>query len=145
MRYDAPMRRFQVISLIGGAAFALAGCSAMQDASLADAGVTQFRQQMSEQKFAEIYAQGTDELKRTTTEQKFTAVLAAVDRKLGSVKESKKGGWNVNWTPTTTTVTVAYKTQFERGSGDERFVFRISGGKAQLASYTIDSTELITN
>jgi hypothetical protein len=139
------MRRRNFISLVGGAALALAGCSATQDISVAEAAVTHFHQQLGEQKFAEIYAAGAAELKKATTEQQLTRLLAAIDRKLGPVKASQKGGWNVNWSGGGTTVTINYKTEFERGSGQERFVFRISGGKALLAGYHIDSTDLMVN
>jgi hypothetical protein len=36
-------------------------------------------------------------------------------------------------------------TQFERGTGAETFVYRITSGKALLAGYNINSTELIIN
>src|SRR5262245_58608898 len=119
------MHRRHFISLLLAAA-ALPGCSASHDMSTAEAGVAHFRQLMSEQKYAEIYKESGDELKKATSEPQFTALLAAVERKLGAVKDSKKNGWNVSWNNLITTVTINLKPQFEKGSGDERFTFRIS-------------------
>jgi hypothetical protein len=137
------MQRRQFMAMIGGTALALGGCSASQDVAVANAGVARFRELMSEQKYAEIYAEGADELKKGSTEQQLTRILTAVNRRLGAVKDSKPNGWNVSWNNLITTVTVNFKTAFEKGTGEERFVFRISGGKALLTSYHISSAELI--
>src|SRR5262245_16626214 len=139
------MHRRQFIWLLGGAALALAGCPATQDVATAQAAVTRFRQLAGEGKYAEIYAEAADELKKASSEAQFTALLAAIERKLGAVKDSKSNGWNVNWNNLTTTVTVNFKTQFEKGTGEERFSFRISGGKALLASYQINSNDMMVN
>src|SRR5262245_22181739 len=144
-RTDRPMHRRHFISLMSGAAPALAGCSASKDFDAAEAGVTRFRELMREGKYAEIYQESGDELKRGSTEQQFTALLAAIERKLGAVKESKRGGWNVNWNNLITTATLNFKTQFEKGSGEEKFSFRISGGKALLTGYQINSQEMMVN
>jgi hypothetical protein len=73
------------------------------------------------------------------------ALLAAVDRKLGAVKDAEKNGWNVNFQTSGTFVTLGFKTQFEHGRGVETFVYRIADGRALLAGYHINSNALITN
>jgi hypothetical protein len=123
----------------------LGACSSGQDLSLAEQDVAHFREMMAAQQFDQIYAGAADEFKKTTTRENFTRLLAAVDRKLGAVKTADKNGWNVNFNTSGTSVTLRYKTQFERGSGDEAFFYRITGGKALLAGYNINSNELITN
>ena len=72
-------------------------------------------------------------------------LLAAIDRKLGAVKSTQADGWKINYNPSGTTVQLGFKTQFEKGTGSETFVFRIAGGKALLSGYNITSNELITN
>jgi len=42
-------------------------------------------------------------------------------------------------------MTLKFKTTFERGTGEESFVYRIVGGKPVLAGYHINSDDLITN
>ena len=127
------------------AALLVAGCSASQDVGVAQAEVEHFRQLMTEQQFGRIYSEGSDELEKATTEQAMVSLLSAVHRKLGAVKNSKENGWNVNYKPTGSSVTLRFKTQFEKGAGDETFVYRLSGKKALLAGYHINSNNLITN
>ena len=112
---------------------------------MAEAQITHFRELMAAQQFGQIYSEAADELKRSTTDQAMVNLLSAVERKLGPVKSAEKNGWSVNYQTSGTTVTLKYKTQFERGSGLETFVYRIAGDKALLAGYHINSTDLITN
>jgi hypothetical protein len=140
-----PKRRFRRWSVVLIAAFLVAGCSSGKDFDLAQAQVAHFRELMAAQKFDQIYSEASDELKKTTTDQAMARLLGAVDRKLGGVKSAKQNAWNVNYAPSATSVTIKFKTQFERGAGEETFVYRIAGGKALLAGYHINSNELITN
>jgi hypothetical protein len=123
----------------------VAGCSSAQDLGVAQAEVTRFRQLMAEQKFTDIYSAGSDDLKKVTTEQDLTRLLAAIDRKLGAVKTAEPNGWNVNYNSGGTFVTLNFKTRFERGTGAETFKYRITGGKALLAGYNIQSNDLMIN
>jgi major membrane immunogen (membrane-anchored lipoprotein) len=123
----------------------LAACSATQDVDLSNTAIAHFRELMTAQKFDQIYSESADELKKTTTEQNLTRLLAAIDRKLGPVKSAEANGWSVNYNSSGTSVTLKFKTQFEKGTGAETFVYRISGGKALLASYHINSEDLMIN
>ena len=123
----------------------LAACSATQDVDLSNTAIAHFRELMTAQKFDQIYSESADELKKTTTEQNLTRLLAAIDRKLGPVKSAESNGWSVNYNSSGTSVTLKLKTQFEKGTGTETFVYRISGGKALLASYHINSEDLMIN
>jgi hypothetical protein len=127
------------------AAFLVTGCSSGQDLSLAQAEIERFRQLMAAQQFGQIYSEASDELKKTAGEQDMVRLLTAIDRKLGPVKNAEKNGWNVNYATSGTSATLKFNTQFERGTGAETFVYRIAGGKAQLAGYNITSNALITN
>jgi hypothetical protein len=138
----SPVRRWSVVLI---AAAVLAACSATQDFDLANAAIAHFRELMAAQRFDRIYSESADDLKKTTTEQNLTRLLAAIDRKLGPVKSVERNGWDVNYNSSGTSVTLRFKTQFERGAGAETFVYRVTGGKALLASYHINSDDLITN
>jgi hypothetical protein len=50
----------------------------------------------------------------------------------------------VNATPAGTTVTLHYNTEFTEGTANEQFVFLVSGDKATLYNYNINSPLLIT-
>jgi hypothetical protein len=127
------------------AAFLVAACSSGQDFDLAQAQVAHFRELMAAQQFEKIYSEASDELKKTATEQNMVRLLSAIDRKLGAIKSAPGNGWNVNYSPSGTSVTLKFKTQFEKGTGDETFVYRITGGKALLAGYHINSQDLMVN
>jgi major membrane immunogen (membrane-anchored lipoprotein) len=127
------------------AALLIAGCSSSQDFDAAKAGIARFRELMAAQQFDQIYSEASDDLKKATTSQNLVRLLAAIDRKLGAVKSTQADGWKINYNPSGTTVQLGFKTQFEKGTGSETFVFRIAGGKALLSGYNITSNELITN
>ena len=90
------------------AAVLLGSCSSGKDTALAEAQVSQFRQLMAAQKFDEIYEAAADDLKKATTQKDMVALLAAVDRKLGPVKDTQKTRWNVNFHTSGTFVTLGF-------------------------------------
>jgi len=100
---------------------------------------------MDAQQFAMVYANGSNELRKSTSETEMTKILGALNTKLGKVKSAEKSGWHVNFHTSGTFVTLGFKTQFEKGSGTEQFVFRVSDGKAQLVSYNVNSPALLVN
>lgn len=78
------------------------------------------------------------------SEADFVSLLEALRRKLGTVKQAEQAGWHVNATPIGTMVTLGYNVEFSEGKGTEQFVFRISGDKAMLYNYNVNSPLLIT-
>lgn len=124
-------------------AFVLAGCSVSADTAAAEAGVPTFHQLLDAGQFVEIYEQSSDDLKKSTTQQDFVALLEAVHRKLGNTKSSDKQGWNINYHTSGTFVTLTYKTVYAEGDAAEQFVFRMQGKAAMLVGYHINSTALI--
>ena len=100
---------------------------------------------MTAQQYSQIYSEASDDLKKTAAEQDMVGLLTAIDRKLGAVKGANKNGWNANYSTSGTSVTLKFNTQFERGTGEETFVYRIAGGKARLAGYNITSNALVMN
>ncbi|HXZ92267.1 MAG TPA: DUF4019 domain-containing protein [Burkholderiales bacterium] len=127
------------------AAVLLGGCSSGEDLALAEAQIPLFRQQVAAHQFAQVYREAADDLRQAATEHDVVALLSAVDRKLGNVQSAQANGWNVNFHTSGTFVALAFKTRFERGSAAETFVYRISGGKALLAGYHINSNALLSN
>jgi hypothetical protein len=121
------------------------GCSSGEDIAVAKTEVAHFRELMVMQRFAEIFADASDDLKKATTEQGLVRLLAAVNGKLGAVKTAEDNGWNVNFNTSGTFVRLSFKTQFEKGTGVETFTYRITDGRARLTGYNINSNELITN
>lgn len=109
---------FVVLAVAG-----LAACSSGEHVAVAEQGISDFRRHMDTEQFAQVYAQGSDELRNSTSEADLTKILAALKTKLGKVKSAEKDGWNVNFHTSGTFVTLSLKTQFEKGAGTESFVF----------------------
>ena len=119
-------------------------CSLTKGKGIAEAGVAQFHNQYNAGRFHEIYSQADEEFRKSTSEPDFVAFLEALRRKLGTVNQSNQAGWHVNATPVGTMVTLASNVEFSEGKGMEQFVFRISGDKAMLYNYNVNSPLLIT-
>jgi hypothetical protein len=123
----------------------LLGCSSGEDMATAEKEVVQFRQLMESEQFAKLYANASDELRKSASEADVTKIFGALSRKLGKVKTADKAGWHVNFHTAGTFVTLGFNTQFEKGPGTEQFVFRVSDGKARLVSYNVNSAALLLN
>lgn len=123
----------------------LASCSSGDHIATAEQGVAEFRQFMEAQEFAKVYANGSEELRKSTSEAEMTKILGALSSKLGKVKTAQKSGWHVNFHTSGTFVTLGFKTEFEKGTGVEQFIFRISDGRPMLVSYNVNSPALLIN
>ena len=136
--------RKSVLIIVAALLVASSSCSLTKGKGLAEAAVKQFHNQYNAGQFREIYNQADGEFKKSASEADFIALLEALHRKLGTVKQSNPAGWGVNATPMGTIATLAYQVEFSEGKGTENFVFRISGDKAMLYNYNVNSPLLIT-
>ena len=136
----AKLKPIVVVSLL----LAVGACSLAKGKGIAEAAVVRFHDQFNAGKFHDIYSETDSEFKKVSTEAEFVALLEAVRRKLGTVKQSRQAGWHVNTTPMGTVATLSYDVEFGEGKGTETFVFHISGNKAALRGYNVNSPLLIT-
>lgn len=123
----------------------LSACSMSENMNLAEKEIPNFHAQLDAGQFKEIYESATEELKTTITKQDFIALLSAVNRKLGRVIRSDKTAWGVNYDISGSFVSMTYYTTFTKGTGMERFIFRLRDGHALLENYQINSNALIIN
>jgi hypothetical protein len=121
----------------------LCGCGTGDSMRLAREGETRVHQQMNAEQFAEIYAQADPTFRGATSSQEFLDFMAAVHRKLGNEQSAAETGYFVNFTTSGTRVRLNYKTKFDGGEAEEEFVWAVSGEKAALMGYHINSTTLI--
>ena len=119
-------------------------CSLTKGKEIGEHAVVQFHNQFNAGQYHEIYAQSDEGFRKAASEADTLALFDAVRRKLGTVKNSKQTGWHVNATPTGTLVSLAYDVEFSEGKGAEQFVFHLSGDKALLFNYNVNSPLLIT-
>jgi len=70
------------------------------------------------------------------------AMLAKVRASLGGPTSSRLTSVQASHTPNGTFIACLSDTKFERGHAEEKFTWRIEGGKARLYAYTIASPSL---
>lgn len=124
---------------------AMAGCSPGTDVPVAEKAVARFHTMLDAGQDAQIYQESASEMKSAGPEEKLTALLSAVHRKLGTVKKAEQRGWNDQVTPGGHFVTLHYATSYTWGDAVETFTYKIAGENAQLAGYNINSNALIIN
>jgi hypothetical protein len=130
--------------LIVSVALFTSGCGGIfKGKKAAEQSVGDFHNLYNDGKLAEIYSGGHPKLKSATTEKQFLELIGAVQRKLGKVTRSTETGSNVRTFNLTTTVVLTQNTTFEQGTGTEVFTFEMSGDKAVLVGYNINSNDLI--
>lgn len=138
------MGKYLMLS-VGALAAVLTACSSGEHMSAAELALSEFRQRMVAQDYAQIYATGSEELRKSASEPDFRKILGAMNGKLGAVKSTERTFWNVSFNTSGTFVSMAHKTEFASGPGTEEFVFRVADGRATLVRYHVNSTALLLN
>ncbi len=127
------------------AAVVLAACGKLtHDKDVAADAMDQFHERFNAGDFDKIYDTADAEFQGANTRADFLKLLTAVHRKLGDYKSCDNHGWSTNSFNFDTSVTLRYATKFSKGAGDEEFVYRVSGTRATLRGYHINSDTPIT-
>jgi hypothetical protein len=121
----------------------LAGCSTGAEVPAAERAAASFHAQLDSGRFTAIYAESSDEMKRTTSPQDLVRLLEAVHARLGRFRGGRTASWNDSRTSAGRFITLDYAASYERGAAEENFVFRIDDGRAALAGYHVDSKALV--
>jgi len=133
--------RLLLLALLG---FAVVGCSdTISGKGVAEPEVARFHERLKSRDFAGLYAATGADFKAAVTEKKALALFEAIDRKLGTLRESNQVNWNVNTRNMITTVVLVYESKFEEGEATETFTFRVHDGKPELIGYNISSLDML--
>ncbi len=133
------------IILTLAACAALAGCGdTIKGKSVAEPEVGVFHQRLNQKRFEEIYSAASADFRKAAPKEKVMELFSAIDRKLGPAKSWTTKSWNVRTFNFVTTVVLVQDTSFEKGQGTETFTFRVSGDKATLVGYNINSLDMMT-
>lgn len=73
----------------------------------------------------------------------FTRFLTAIHDKLGKVRESKQTGWRSEMNTGGSFASLTMQTTFERGSGEESFLYKGTGADQKLEGYHINSMDMM--
>ena len=119
-------------------------CGVKKGKENAERAVEKFHNQLNAGQFQQIYSESDEAFRKVVTEEQALQLFDAVRRKLGTVQQAKLTGWNVNATTGGTAVTLGYDVDFSEGKGTEQFVYNVTGDKALLFNYNVNSPLLIT-
>ena len=123
----------------------LSGCGdTIKGKSVAEPQIATFHEKLDAQKFDEIYTTAAAEFRSAAPKEKVLKLFSVIEKKLGKVTSSSTTNWNVKTSNFVTTVVLVEETKFEKGTGTETFTFHVSGDKAELVGYHINSMDLIT-
>lgn len=100
---------------------------------------------MTKGDFKTIYEEADSGLKSAASEEKFVALMAAIQKKLGDPVSSKQTAWNLNATTSGTFLRTQCETTFSKNaSGTESIEWRKNDGNYRLYGYHINSDDLIS-
>jgi hypothetical protein len=123
-------------SLLAAAAVtALAGCNG--PASYATKQVDLFHQRLDSGDYEAIWRDTGPDIRDTTSREAFIKMLATVHERLGRVRETKQTGWSSHMDTAGSYAELTHRTTFERGAGEETFVYKGSGQGQKLAGWHI--------
>ena len=137
------IKRLYQLSIISMCLFLFSGCGIKKHKLSSERAVKVFHDQMDNKEFDKIYTTSDNVFQKAQTKDKTIAFLKMVRKKLGKLKFTSLKQWRVNSHNLTTYVILVYSTTFENGKGTETFSFVISGRKAVLRGYNINSQDLI--
>lgn len=122
-------------------------CSGIAAKGTAETAVARFHDQLDAEKFDEIWDEADDAFKKATAKADFSALLAAIHRKLGRIVTAKQTGFFTQEQAGTNLsgsfISFTYQTEFAEGSGTEKFIWRVDGQRVRLVGYNINSSALI--
>ena len=119
-------------------------CGVKKGKENAERAVEKFHNQLNAGQFQQIYSESDEAFRKAVTEEQALQLFEAVRKKLGTVQQAKLSGWHVNATTGGTAVTLGYDVDFSEGKGTEQFVYNVTGDKALLFNYNVNSPLLIT-
>jgi hypothetical protein len=130
--------------LATGMLFLLASCSdTINGKAIAEPEVVRFHEKLKLSQFESIYESASADFKGAIAREKAVALFAAIDRKLGTLQDTKQVSWNVNTHNLNTIVVLVHASRFRQGEATETFTFRVNNDKAELIGYNISSLDML--
>jgi len=131
-----------VVALLGLVGIALvwrAGRSTYHNYQLASSAVDQFHMQLNAGDYNTIYDEATDDFRRSGSREDITRFFTSIHEQMGSAGNKNAAGFHVNWRNGRVWVDQVFNTRFEKGQGQESFVWEIQQERPLLYHYRLDS------
>lgn len=111
--------------LLALTALFLSGCAdTVGGKSIAEPEVARFHEMLKRRDFEAIYAATGEQFKSQVPKQQALALFAAIDRKLGLLRNTQQVDCHVNTTNLVTTVALVYDSRFESGQAPRHLPFK---------------------
>ena len=121
----------------------LAGCSSGQSTKLAEDGVVNFHRSFNASDAKGIYERSDAVMKKAAPRDGFIKLMNLFRSRLGQFQSGKTIGWFENYGTGGHIMTINRDAKFEKGDGQEQFVFRIGENGAALVGYHVNSMALL--
>jgi hypothetical protein len=132
------------LPFVAASAFALvlclSGCGLKKDTKAAEAEVDRFHQHWNADEFKAIYDEAHANFRNKSADDT-VATFTRVKGVWGTFKSATKRSWGFSTDKGLSDIKLKYDSTYDRGTAVEAFVYRMTGGKASLASYEIMSPE----
>jgi len=128
--------------LIGGALVWKLGRNTYHDYQISSDAVDRFHQELNAGDYAQIYEDATDEFRRAGSREDLNKFFDNIRQKMGTAGKRNPAGFHVNWQNGRLWVDQVFNTQFEKGQGQEYFLWEIRQGQPHLYHYRVDSPNL---
>jgi hypothetical protein len=124
-------------TVLAAGLLAVSGCKGPASVQEANVKAQTFHHRLDAGDFTAIWRDSGPDIQTTTTQESFTQLLAAIHEHYGKVRESKQTGWRAEVNTGGSVQELTMQTTFERGAGEESFVFKGTGADQKLAGYHI--------
>lgn len=132
---------FRMFVALAGALM-LAACNPAAQTDAAAKKIEAFHASYNAGDIDAMYASGNDAFHKSATRDQLAGLVEIVAGKLGKVVSAEQTGFNTASENGVNTTSITMKTKFERGEGEETFVFQGDGDKMELLNWNLKSEQL---
>lgn len=131
------------ILLTVAAAALVGGCSMKADMAAGDKAIAAFHQALNAGQSRQILAGASPEFRAVTPEPQALRLFDTVHARLGAFKDGKSVGFNDNVSSGGHMLVDRYEAHYQNGTALETFTFRVSGDRAVMIGYNVNSNALL--
>jgi hypothetical protein len=113
----------------------LCGCSSQKNFQEAERATDEFHMQVAKGNYGGIYDASGPAIRDTASREQFITMMQGLNQKLGVCAAPDRTSFNVNYNTGGTFVIMTYSRKCANALLQERFDWRMEGGKAVLHGY----------
>jgi hypothetical protein len=129
-------------TMLAAALLMVGGCKGPGSVQDASAKVVVFHHRLDAGDYEAIWRDSGPDI-RSADKASFVRFLTAIHDKLGKVRKSKQTGWRSEVNLNGSFASLTMQTTFERGSGEESFLYQGTGADQKLGGYHINSLDMM--